>query len=137
MRLVDADALKDDLNELRKSPWFNTNVNGLIETAEYKARNEALNIVEELIMDPAQTVDPKQNIIVISPELIKQLSEIVVDSFNKIPWSEALEAYKSRTHGYWLNKQKEGWNCSECGEWSRSTDNFCKGCGADMRGGRE
>ena len=60
MRLIDADALKEKLNELRKSPWFETNVNGILERASYTARREALNIVEKLCIDNAPTVERPQ-----------------------------------------------------------------------------
>lgn len=90
----------------------------------------------DAIVDNEPTVEP-QKIVIIPPELIEKLASCVVDIVGNIDWDKAIEAYKARPHGSWLNKQKGGWNCSECGEWSRSTDDFCKGCGADMRGAGE
>lgn len=60
MRLIDADALMDDINELKKSPWYNnafridflSDING-----SRVVRSEAIDIVQRLCIDDAPTID--------------------------------------------------------------------------------
>lgn len=116
MRLIDADELK-----IQFSDMFN------------KGYEEWING----ILDKAPTFKA-MNVVTIPPELVSQLSKIVVDSFNKIPWNEAIEAYKSRPHGYWIkNEYPEGginFTCTACDNLYPDDPDFCPNCGADMRG---
>ena len=52
MRLIDADALLNDISDLKKSPWFHENY------FDHKnIRKEAIEIVEQLCIDKAPTID--------------------------------------------------------------------------------
>ena len=51
-RLIDADALLNDISDLKKSPWFHENY------FDHKnIRKEAIEIVEQLCIDKAPTID--------------------------------------------------------------------------------
>lgn len=51
-RLIDADALMDDINELKKSRWYNNDING-----SRVVRSEVIDIVQMLCIDNAPTID--------------------------------------------------------------------------------
>lgn len=103
----------------------------------YEDRQKMKNhLVEELNKDGLTVVPSYCDVFVIEGDGKVVLDTDMSEYSDKL-WQNAYERGKAeRPQGSWLNKQKEGWNCSECGEWSRSTDDFCKGCGADMRGGK-
>ena len=48
-------------------------------------------------------------------------------------WNDAIEAYKSRPHGQWV-EGTQGYYCSECETIDKSyyEHYFCPKCGADM-----
>ena len=52
MRLIDADALLQEVDELKKSPWFNKNY----DWARFVC-NETMEIIESLCIDTAPVVD--------------------------------------------------------------------------------
>lgn len=52
MRLIDADALLQEVDELKKSPWFNKNY----DWARFVC-NETMEIIESLCIDAAPAVD--------------------------------------------------------------------------------
>ena len=52
-RLIDADALKKSIEELKRSPWFNSVLN----PAWHAGIKEALEVVERLCIDKAPTID--------------------------------------------------------------------------------
>lgn len=137
MRIIDADALSEEFKSRAVSArnWKENALNCGNDEAVIRADATLAFLTEvKLTIENAPTVDPKQNIIVIPPELVKQLSKIVVDSFNKIPWSEALEAYNTRPHGEWL-EDSGNIACSYCHTiWLHRRTDFCPHCGADMRG---
>lgn len=52
-RLIDADALKKSIEELKRSPWFNSVLN----PAWHAGIKEAVEVVEHLCIDKAPTID--------------------------------------------------------------------------------
>lgn len=50
-RLIDADALASEIEDLKKSPWYKDNTN-----FAYLPRKEAVEIIEELIIGDASTI---------------------------------------------------------------------------------
>ena len=60
MRLIDADALMDDINGLKKSPWYNNafRIDFLNDINDSRfVRSEAIDIVQRLCIDDAPTID--------------------------------------------------------------------------------
>lgn len=53
MRLIDADALLHEIEELKKSPWFNDDSY----PGSHAVRKEAVEIIEDLCIKDAPTVD--------------------------------------------------------------------------------
>ena len=53
MRLIDADALLHEIEELKKSPWFNDDSY----PGSHSVRKEAVEIIEDLCIKDAPTVD--------------------------------------------------------------------------------
>lgn len=53
MRLIDADALLHEIGDLKKSPWFNDDSY----PGSHAVRKEAVEIVEDLCIKDAPTVD--------------------------------------------------------------------------------
>ena len=58
MRLIDADALLQEVDELKKSPWFNKNY----DWARFVC-NETMEIIESLCIDAAPAVDAEPTIL--------------------------------------------------------------------------
>lgn len=62
MRLIDADKLLKDIEELKLSPWFNRgkmqNDNFPFLHTLYLERKEAVEIVEKLCINDAKTITP-------------------------------------------------------------------------------
>lgn len=52
-RLIDADAMKKSIEELKRSPWFNSVLN----PSWHAGIKEALEVVERLCIDKAPTID--------------------------------------------------------------------------------
>lgn len=50
-RLIDADILVSEIKDLKKSPWYKDNTN-----FAYLPRKEAVEIIEELIIEDASTI---------------------------------------------------------------------------------
>lgn len=113
MRLIDADALMDDINELKKSPWYNnafridflSDING-----SRVVRSEAIDIVQRLCIDDAPTID--------AVEVNKSGKWIVKDDEIFAP-------------EYYCNQCGNRAEVDLYGEWILS--DFCPHCGADMR----
>ena len=123
MRLIDADALVNEfLNVCR---------------TEFEIKNKCMadeNVLH--LIHNAPTVKP-QKIVTIPPELIEKLASCVVDIVGNIDWEKAIEAYKARPQGEWL-EDSGNIACSYCHTiWLYRRTDFCPHCGADMRGGRE
>ena len=53
MRLIDADALKEGIKELKQSPWYNNDIN----TSWKQGIKDAVHVVETLCIDEEPTVD--------------------------------------------------------------------------------
>lgn len=53
MRLIDADSLKEGIKELKRSPWYNNDIN----PSWQQGIKDAVHIVETLCIDDAPTVD--------------------------------------------------------------------------------
>ena len=53
MRLIDADALKEGIKELKRSPWYNNNIN----PSWRQGIKDAVHVVETLCIDEEPTVD--------------------------------------------------------------------------------
>lgn len=150
MRLIDADALMEKANEHYRLALKRT------EEAPFNDRYREQAIEREKFLGfigNAPTVEP-QKIVTIPPELIEKLASCVVNIVGNIDWEKAIEAYKERPQGEWLEVKEEVhfdyWTVCECslckhswalGELSiedvKDDYNFCPNCGADMRGGRQ
>lgn len=50
-RLIDADMVLAETDELKKSPWYNENING-----SYVVRKDAVSVVEDLCVKKAPTI---------------------------------------------------------------------------------
>ena len=134
MRQIDADALM---------PLFVTKANTMKDRHGVKLGDEWLlnyNDIKDVI-DNAPTVEP-QKIVIIPPELIEKLALCVVDTIGNIDWDKAIEAYKARPRGEWINQSqgaKYPCECSECRTEPFCNDDgyvlsdFCPNCGAYMR----
>lgn len=53
MRLIDSDALKEGIKELKQSPWYNNDIN----PSWKQGIKDAVHVVETLCIDEAPTVD--------------------------------------------------------------------------------
>lgn len=53
MRLIDADALKEGIKELKQSPWYNNDIN----PSWQQGIKDAVHVVETLCIDEEPTVD--------------------------------------------------------------------------------
>ena len=53
MRLIDADSLKEGIKELKRSPWYNNDIN----PSWQQGIKDAVHIVETLCIDEEPTVD--------------------------------------------------------------------------------
>lgn len=53
MRLIDADALKEGIKELKQSPWYNNDIN----PSWRQGIKDAVHVVETLCIDEEPTVD--------------------------------------------------------------------------------
>ena len=53
MRLIDADALKEGIKELKQSPWYNNDIN----PSWKQGIKDAVHVVETLCIDEEPTVD--------------------------------------------------------------------------------
>lgn len=120
MRLIDANALKEAVKG-----------NGTVLTTEH------INY----LVDTAPTIE-QPCMAVIPPEVIKTLSECVVDAISSIDWKTAIEKFSERKTGHWVesNEPNEKYVCSECGgacwyydyEGEVAKSKFCPNCGAKM-----
>lgn len=57
MRLIDADDLLEEINKLKKSPWFNEGKE--LVTLSYIARKEAVEVIEDLCIKQQPTVEER------------------------------------------------------------------------------
>ena len=53
MRLIDADSLKEGIKELKRSPWYNNDIN----PSWQQGIKDAVHIVETLCIDEQPTID--------------------------------------------------------------------------------
>lgn len=137
MRPTDADALM---------PLFIEKANKMKDRHGVKLGEEWLLNYDDIkdVIDNAPTVEP-QKIVTIPLELIEKLALCVVDIVGNIDWEKAIEAYKARPQGEWLNHNSYFKRCSICNkvvgfdyiEQEGERFNYCPNCGADMRGGRK
>ena len=82
----------------------------------------------------------------ITEEVWDMLTDVDFDHTNRITFhtkhGKEVEFIKKRT-GHWIMDRSGAYSCSECMEpcagyvIMRPRDNFCKMCGADMRGEQE
>ena len=125
MRLIDADALKEDLRQ-----YF---TEGVLDGVSAKlVFNQILHDI-----DNAPTVEP-QKVVIIPHELIEKLVLCVVDTVENIDWDKAIEAYKARPQGEWVRMALDNKTivyCSECHTHYEYPFNCCPNCGAQMVGG--
>lgn len=56
MRLIDADDLLKEIEELKKSPWFNNGRGGCVLHGLYLERKEAVEMVEDICIKQAPTI---------------------------------------------------------------------------------
>lgn len=88
-----------------------------------------------LIKHDKEMTDRPQKVVTIPHELIEKLVLCVVDTVEKIDWDKAIEAYKERPTGKWINHE-DGYNiCPLCKYKTAFSYNFCPNCGAKMDGG--
>lgn len=115
MRLIDADALKEKLTELKQNKL----------TPSWSV---ALNLI-----DNAPTVeDHSRELVQKSLELGRNVGFFEGKTESKRPQGEWI--YTPNIIGL---SEYEGITCSICGDDSIGDFNFCPNCGADMRGGAE
>lgn len=132
MRTIDADKLPEHkfTRESAKGSDYMRGWNDAIDT----------------ITDNAPTIE-QPCMAVIPPEVIKTLSECVVDAISSIDWKTAIEKFSERKTGHWFLLDEcanEGVYCSNCRKKvyrveyanQKVKSNFCPNCGADMRGDR-
>jgi len=106
MRLIDADSLKEGIKELKRSPWYNNDIN----PSWQQGIKDAVHIVETLCIDEEPTVDA------------------VPVRHGKFVGTE-YDGYADGSPVYYE------WKCSECGcifEDDEPTYNYCPYCGARM-----
>lgn len=122
-----------------------TNLRDLIKPSNTDDENEALLFAIEGVRARGNA----QKVVVVPPEVITKLSNVVVDLIGKINWDAAMERYYKRPHAEWREiksnntKYKHIYYCNNCrreiglleGETLYDYP-FCH-CGADMRGGAE
>jgi hypothetical protein len=89
MRIIDADKLPEH-KFTRESAKGSDYMRGW---------NDAI----DAIVDNEPTVKP-QKIVTIPPELIEKLASNVVDVVGNIDWEKAIEAYKARPTGEWIEE---------------------------------
>lgn len=53
MRLIDADSLKEGIKELKRSPWYNNDIN----PSWQQGIKDAVHVVETLCIDEQPTID--------------------------------------------------------------------------------
>lgn len=148
MRLIDADALKEELEELKKSPWYFRHRKTIDGIACRQAQKETLQIVENII-DNAPTVEPEVKKVPIAnvtfdTEKLKELTDEIVDRIK----NGEIVLQDERQKGEWIIDFYR-LKCPFCGmaiddevHWLYSKEfdfNFCPNCGAqmDMRGEEE
>ena len=133
MRLIDANALIQEIREDSEAYYFNSGA----ERDNYFAKVDyAIDRVRE-----APTIE-QPCMAVIPPEVIKTLSECVVDAISNIDWKTAIEKFSERKTGQWVESDEpnEKYVCSECGgacwyydyEGEVAKSKFCPNCGAKM-----
>ena len=119
MRLIDADALKEKLDELERYIDCDENLTTWIQSDEvYKA------------VDNAQTVELNESVIqkVLNPRCMTVITnEYLIELQNKRPQGEWKIGGRTTHYHY----------CSICGKDGDLQDNFCRNCGARMKGGTE
>lgn len=116
MRCIDADALRDRLQNLGYDDW-----NQGTTTTWAEAFNECADMVDE-----QPTIEPRCE---------------TCKAFNK---TRLLIPQPERKKGMWIEHNPHKWGlgivfeCSECGEKiDCEPSNFCPNCGADMTEGKE
>ena len=131
MRLIDADELKIEITKqiaYFKDKANTTSINQ--DKIAYCRSASGLELAKSLI-DNAPTI--KQKVMVIEPDIIEKLADSVVDVISKIDWDKAIEAYKERPHGEWI-EDSGNIACSHCHTiWLYRRTDFCPHCGADIR----
>lgn len=81
MRLIDADALLLEIAKLKRSPWFNDDSY----PGSHAVRKEAVEIIEDLCIKDAPTVDRPQG------EWIKRFGSINCSVCKHSNWSDSFE----------------------------------------------
>ena len=128
MRLIDADALKEKLDELE--PYIDCDEN----STTWILSDEVYNAV-----DSAPTVEPE-----------KEKESELIKAYTK-GFDTGVETVKTeRPQGEWIHLQAIGdYKCSICGcenlykyaneheRWIKTNSNFCPNCGAKMKGGEK
>lgn len=122
MRLVDADALKED---------FKTRLaacNEWIEKAKDKETKIRASAVKSFIAEVIMTINNAPTVPL--PDFKEGYKQAIIDG----------KTNYSRPQGKWIIDQEGDKNtitCPFCGERHCCKMNFCGNCGADMRGGAE
>lgn len=117
MRLIDADALKEELNS-----W-----------AVDLTKSKALHYIKDdadCIIDNAPTIDPFKD---------KSLEQLMDDAFTR-GYYKGREVFNPVKHGRWLSTDTNTCECSvchTCEPYPFSEFEWCPNCGARMDGGEE
>lgn len=118
MRLIDADALKEEIS----GEWF------------VEPNATIFNYVFNMI-DNAPTVEPEVKEVPIATVTFdtEKLKELTNDIVERIKSGELVVP---RQKGEWITNDVtlSAWRCDKCLYATPSTYNFCPNCGADMRG---
>ena len=112
MRLIDADALKQDMFRYG-------------EKAKY-----TVGAIDRII-DNAPTFErkPFATVTFDKDELDRIVDERVIEPIK----NGELVIKVERPHGEWIEFKGGYYKCAKCGEVERAKKNFCSRCGADMR----
>ena len=120
MRLIDADALKEEL-ELSKYIIPNS-LNTILNL-------EIIRCIEAIDNAPTFEREPFATVTFDKDELDRIVDERVIEPIK----NGELVIKVERPHGEWIEFKGGYYKCAKCGEVERAKKNFCSRCGADMR----
>ena len=131
MRLIDADDLLKEIEELKKSPWFNNGRGGCVLHGLYLERKEAVEMVEDICIKQAPTI--KTFILADIEEQYKKGLEKGLEERPHGEWKTFTTIDGYTKHATCTNcgyKRKVGIGCSLD---EQNLPKYCESCGAEMR----
>ena len=145
--VISREHLLSEIGELKKSPWFNNGKDDKdFHRAMYIERKEAVEVIENICVrtEPSVQSKPIECDDCVSREAVIYLvsdmrglcrNDVLNDTLNKIQYLPSVEPSRK---GYWIpNEYFYGiydYTCSNCKKNSKERSDYCKKCGADMRG---